>query len=270
MYGIIYCATNKVSGKVYIGQTTKTIEQRIKTHLRDMKRLNSHFYSALRLYGKEGFIWKTIDSADTKQRLNEIEQYWIKFFEATNKNKGYNLTKGGTGGAQTDKEVLKKMSNASKGKHPSEETKKKIAESSRKSKMGSLNPMFGKIPWNKGKKLGPLSNEQKKFISELHKGRKRSKETGEKISKALTGKPLSDEHKDKIRRIRLGTKATHETRQKMKQSSKNKKPIKCVETNIIYESVNEASNLVHINDTNIRACLKKRQITAGSYHWQYV
>ena len=37
------------------------------------------------------------------------------------------------------------MAISRKGKHLSEEWKKNIAES----KKGSLNPMYGKIPWNK-------------------------------------------------------------------------------------------------------------------------
>lgn len=48
------------------------------------------------------------------------------------------------------------------------------------------------------------------------------------------------------------------------------KPIKCIETNIIYKSVREASRQTKIDATSIsRACREKQQ-TAGGYHWKYV
>ena len=48
------------------------------------------------------------------------------------------------------------------------------------------------------------------------------------------------------------------------------KPVKCVETDIIYRSVHEVSRQTKIDATSIsRACRGKQQI-AGGYHWKYV
>jgi group I intron endonuclease len=270
MYGIIYCAQNKISKKIYIGQTVKTLEKRIEQHLKDMKRRKSYFYSALLLYGKDGFVWNKIDVANTKKELNDKEQYWIRYYQSSNKEQGYNLTIGGDGGPQTDLEVLERMRKASSGRHPSEETRKLLSERGKKSKIGKLNPMYGKIPWNKGKKLGPISNKHKELLSTLFTGKKRSKEIGEKISKALKGRVLSKEHKNKIRMIRLGTKASIETKNKMSKSNTSKKAIKCVETNIVYESVCEANRLTGIGKESIRQCCKGKQKTAGKFNWKYI
>lgn len=75
-----------------------------------------------------------------------------------------------------------------KGKHHTEETKKKISEAQK----GENNSMYGKLPWNKGVSM---SSEQKKKISETKKGKpghnKRkhlSIETKNKISETLKGK----------------------------------------------------------------------------------
>lgn len=49
-----------------------------------------------------------IDSADSKEELDYLETYWIKFFNATNQSYGYNATTGGEG-AKHNPEVLAKM-----------------------------------------------------------------------------------------------------------------------------------------------------------------
>lgn len=48
---LIYKATNNINGKIYIGQTTKTLEERKKYHKRDSKRIDNLFYRAIRKCG---------------------------------------------------------------------------------------------------------------------------------------------------------------------------------------------------------------------------
>ena len=88
---IIYCITNKINGKQYVGQTVRTAEERFKEHCRDKK---MYISKAIRKYGKENFIVETIDSALLIDDLNEKEIYWIDKFK-TKKPNGYNLCNGG-------------------------------------------------------------------------------------------------------------------------------------------------------------------------------
>ena len=76
-----------------------------------------------------------------------------------------------------------------KGKHHTEEAKKKISEAQK----GENNSMHGKSPWNKGKKM---SEEYCRKNSESHKGKPSpnkgkhlSTEIKKKISDTLKGKP---------------------------------------------------------------------------------
>lgn len=111
-YGIIYQAYNKINHKSYIGQTIRPLEIRIRLHYN-----SEHcplFHRALEKYEKEDWEWKIIDTADTKEELDEKEIYWIAFYDTHNIEKGYNLTDGGGG---------------SNGFIQSEEAKKKIRES---------------------------------------------------------------------------------------------------------------------------------------------
>ena len=88
---IIYCITNKINGKQYVGQTVRSAEERFREHCRDKK---MYISKAIRKYGKENFIVETIDSALLIDDLNEKEIYWIDKFK-TKKPNGYNLCNGG-------------------------------------------------------------------------------------------------------------------------------------------------------------------------------
>ena len=98
----IYKITNKINNKLYIGQTSKSIEYRYKLHIANSKkksiRKKQPIDAAIYKYGVENFIVEQIDIASTKEELSFKEKYWISFYDSTNKNKGYNLTSGGEGG----------------------------------------------------------------------------------------------------------------------------------------------------------------------------
>lgn len=44
----------------------------------------------------------------------------------------------------------------------------------------------------------------------------------------------------------------------------------CIETNTVFDSINQAALLTNISYGNITCCLKARSKTAGGYHWKYV
>ena len=91
--GYIYKITNKINGKVYIGQTRKTIQERFQEHLKKAKiHTNRYLYDAMNKYGYNNFIITQIEEClDIK--LDEREIYWIKYYDTY--NNGYNLTTGG-------------------------------------------------------------------------------------------------------------------------------------------------------------------------------
>ena len=100
MYGIIYKATNKINNKIYIGQTTTDLEQRIYVHIyraeKSLEITHTHFINAIRKYGKTNFIWEIIDDANSQEELNTKEQHWINYYNSI--EEGYNIQKGGQDG----------------------------------------------------------------------------------------------------------------------------------------------------------------------------
>lgn len=93
MSNSIYRITNKVNGKFYIGKTTKPVEHRFKTHIKNHKTQNTYLYHAMRKYGVEQFIVEHIESVSDKTQLNQREKYWIALLTPQ-----YNMTSGGDGG----------------------------------------------------------------------------------------------------------------------------------------------------------------------------
>ncbi len=125
---IIYKATNKINGKCYIGQTRHSIEYRKRRHLSCARKgVKTNFYKAIRKYGEDNFEWEIICSTNDKQKLNELETFYITKYDSI-KN-GYNMIDGGDNNimdiesvkTKHDKvmrssEVRKKISNTMKNK----------------------------------------------------------------------------------------------------------------------------------------------------------
>ena len=93
---IIYCARNKHNDKMYIGKTTKTLENRKKQHYNAAidSMSDTHFHRALR--SDAVFEWIILETVSETDDINEREQFWISKLD-TFKN-GYNMTAGGDGG----------------------------------------------------------------------------------------------------------------------------------------------------------------------------
>lgn len=94
---IVYKATNKENGKVYIGATTKTLEERRKGHISHAfgSTKNGYFQDAIVKYGPENFIFEPIDKANSLSEMYDKEQYWISYYNSTDNRYGYNLDSGG-------------------------------------------------------------------------------------------------------------------------------------------------------------------------------
>jgi group I intron endonuclease len=121
---VIYKITNTVNGKIYIGQTKKFrgekkygIEKRFKSHISASKRNKGcpKLCNSMRKYGSDKFIIEQIDEASV-DHIDEKEIHYIKLYNSTNDNIGYNITMGGGGlkSVHPTDETRKKMSNARK------------------------------------------------------------------------------------------------------------------------------------------------------------
>ena len=125
----IYIITNKINNFKYIGQTSKTIEERWKRHIKDSK---SKKYgcrllkNAIVEHGDKNFKLETLILCN-KSLMNTYESMFINIYNTMSPN-GYNLQSGGLKNSRLCKETLDKMSQSQKGIKKSDETRKKISE----------------------------------------------------------------------------------------------------------------------------------------------
>lgn len=236
---LIYKVTNLINNKIYIGQTTTSLEQRKKEHeYRALaNKRNTYFYSAIKSYGIENFKWEILENNLSFDQLNSREEYWISYYHSNEKEYGYNMTKGGDNAdnlnkwRQNNPELMslearkgwEKMQQILKD-HPEKEKERKI-----KAKLG-----------------------QQKYINEHY-----------------------DEIKERSYNIYLQHKEQQEnTLQQCRE--KRMKKVRCIETNIIYASLNEAGRQTGNSPSNIKQCCDGIRKSAGKdknnnkLHWEYV
>lgn len=101
MIGYIYKVTNKINGKIYIGQTIQSVKDRWYRHCGksgiSKAELNTHFKRAILKYGKENFTIETIEVCDSTE-LNDREKFYISYYNSY--INGYNSTIGGQDGSK--------------------------------------------------------------------------------------------------------------------------------------------------------------------------
>lgn len=92
----IYKITNKINGKIYIGQTVGTVQNRFNEHCRSSK-CSTPIDKAIKKYGKYNFSVEILEETDNIDTLNELEIKYIAEYNSTDMSIGYNLCKGGMG-----------------------------------------------------------------------------------------------------------------------------------------------------------------------------
>jgi group I intron endonuclease len=167
MYGIIYRATGP-GGKVYVGQTVKTLAKRKAGHKYRAKKQDRRgaFQIALLDEGFSNFTWEQIDRAETPEELDRKEKGWISRYRSNDPEHGYNTFEGGMGAKQTP-ESRRKLSEARKGKPNGREGKHHSLEARRRislAKKGKSNGLEGKHHTEETRRK--ISEAQKKYYTE--------------------------------------------------------------------------------------------------------
>lgn len=102
----VYKITNDINGKIYVGQTSRSLERRWNEHCRDMYRRNMEkrpLYAAMNKYGVKHFHMELIEECSLED-VCEREKYWIEYYHSF-KN-GYNATMGGDGTVYADYDLI--------------------------------------------------------------------------------------------------------------------------------------------------------------------
>lgn len=128
----VYIHTNKVNGKMYVGQTIHGDNPNRRWQNGKSYKHCTYFNRAIEKYGWDNFEHEVIASKLTKTEADNFEKILIKQLNTRNPLFGYNLTDGGEGVC---------------GHKVSEETRHKLSELA-KLRVGEKNPMFGRRKGN--------------------------------------------------------------------------------------------------------------------------
>ena len=118
--GVIYKTTNLINGKIYVGKD----KYNNPNYLGSGKILKK----AISKYGLNNFKKEILEYCETQCVLNDREVYWIDELKSTNKSIGYNIVRGGVGGAEFSERVKNKISETSKGRKRTDDAKRKFKE----------------------------------------------------------------------------------------------------------------------------------------------
>lgn len=236
----VYCHTNKINGKKYIGITSAKPERRWQNGKGYKK--NKHFNSAIEKYGWDNFYHTILFEDLTKEQAELKEILLIKIYKTNESEFGYNISNGGE----------------TKGKH-SEETKKLLSDLAKQRYTIEKNPMYNRRH----------TEASRKKMSEALKGRVISEETKQKISIANKNKIVTQETRDKLSKALKGkpskTKGQKRSEEFKKRISEiHKKSVMCLNDNRIFNSITEASVFYNVDNSSIgKICKGKKKSIKG-------
>lgn len=199
----VYCITNKLNGKAYIGQSWN-IHNRLRDYKTYCSRSNSHLRSAFNKYGMENFYFGVVElfPDDVSQSiLDAAEDEYIMAGNRMNPIFGYNMRRGGSHGKHGE-ELRRLIAQIQTGRKLSDEHKRKIGEKS------------------KGRYYSPETREK---IGAGHRGLKMSAEVRRRLSEAHIGKKQNPESIAKMLKWRRENyKMSEETKKKISESNRGK------------------------------------------------
>ena len=233
----IYKYVNSVNGKVYIGQTSKTLEERAQQNGRNYIE-SKRFYGAIKKYGWDSFIPSIIDYAETIEEANAKEIQYISLYKSTDPEFGYNISLGG------DCKIM------------SDETKQVISDKAKaRYKDPTKNPMYGR----------KHSNEAKRKQSECKVGQ----------NNPMFGRHWTDKQKmlcgTKGKKLNLTDLQREQLRERARYHGKrNAKAILCIEDDMVFKSATEAASFYEVDVSTLCGAANGKQKTCRGKHFKYI
>jgi group I intron endonuclease len=197
----VYLITNLVNGKRYVGQTSKSLEERFKGHCAN-KSGCFMLSQAIQKYGTGNFSIEPVVEIDTKVLANEFEKEFIIRYCSKAPN-GYNLTDGGDGCFNPSSETRQKLSKWQKGRKFTPEHKAKLSEAAKKHR--NSGDVLAQM--SERQTLRMSNQENRDRISRTLKVSMSRPETLKKLSLASKGRKLSEDHKQKLKKANQVTNA---------------------------------------------------------------
>lgn len=223
----MYISIPPPSGKVYIGITRDTPQHRWRGGNGYVT--NAYFKRAIDKYGWPNFAHEILYTGLSESAAVQKEIELIAFYDSTNPENGYNRSPGGD---LVSSITAEKISNGLTGKKHSPESRRKMSLA------------------RKGK---PLSDRQKKGLSESHKSNPKV------IAHVLT-----------LNRSKIGIPKLDEQKKRISLSQPSRRRVRNMDTGRIFDCISDAAKACNGAPQNITSACRGRKLRAYGYRWEYV
>lgn len=263
------------NNKIYIGQS-KNYKKRWASNGEHYKTC-IYFYNAIQKYGWNNFKHLVLFENLTKDQADICEKEMIKKFDTTNSEFGYNLSLGGSGNSQCDKEVLLKKSETMKKLWQDKNFQERVRINSNKKLVQCLNT--GDIFYSCEKAAQWCNLLDGAGIRKCCLGTRFSAGkhpiTNEKLYwEYIIDKPIDlKDSENKIKQLK-----EKEKQNRIKNNNKTCQRVKCLNTNQIFNSMNEAARWCGLStSTSIRKSCNdnsksggKHPVTGEKLYWEKI
>ena len=305
---VIYKHTNKINGKIYIGQTCQRLNDRWRdgTGYSDSAPI---FWKAIQKYGWDNFEHEIIeDNILSLKDAYEREKYWIKYYDCCvldGKDKGYNNNRGGFGFTPETAKIISKKN----WENPdfrkkfckqvicvnTQKVYPSIVEASKATNIDKTgiakactkehnsagideegNPIQwefyeeGKTyiyenPKNKNKRLTKVicTTTGQVFNSITEAANYYNMRSTSGISRCIYGYGKTSGQLEDGTRLCWAIYEEGKTYKKETNTGKSNKPVRCINTGEIFNSIQEAADSIGKHAPNLSACLHGRQKSCG-------
>lgn len=253
----IYCFTNKINGKQYIGSTVIDPQRRYSQHIYNCTHENTHqhnypLYLAMRKYGVDNFVFEVLYQEDCGEtRIREIEAEYIKKMNTLSPN-GYNQTLD-TKHPLNDPAIYTKMSETKR-----EKTHRIAAYDENMNFLGIWRSAADYVEEH------GLSKRMTSRIGECCRGLRKTTEGYTFCYVDENDNPLFAEYIGPQYKGEKGTTVIQ----------KNSKRVCMIDINThkilkTFDTIALASREMKIDSSGITKCCKRKRKTTGGYIWRY-
>lgn len=253
----MYCVYRHTtpSNKVYIGITQQSPDARWKRGWGYST--NLVFFRAISKYGWDNIKHEILLDGLTEEEAKAAEVRLIAEHRSTEREHGYNITAGGDAAVSRP--------------HTDEEK-----ERARVNWLGEKNPNARSVICLETLSVYKTAVEAQRAtgatkISECCKRAYKHRTSGG-FHWAYYDESKPDEHYKELLAAYIEEESrpqVYDEKRRRDISERCSVPVRCVETGVVYKSLEEAAKTLNLSKPNICNCCKGNRHTAGGYHWEY-